>query len=140
MTGNNKLYCHVTYSNLSEENIHLCKNQTIGNLSLVEEVILDNNDTKLINTATKNESNVKDKDYNNPSIRQEYIKGLLTGKCEDSRSQQLLEQLFRKYPKIVKCPGEILGYTDAITHDILYQGPKVIYIPPYKNVVKSWMK
>ena len=45
----------------------------------------------------------------------------------------MLEQLFRKYPNIVKCPGEILGYTDAIEHDILYQGPKVIYIPPYKK-------
>ena len=48
--------------------------------------------TKLINTATKHESKDKDKDYNNPVIRQEYIKGLLAGKCEDSRSQQLFEQ------------------------------------------------
>ena len=99
---------------------------------MVDEVILDNNDTNLIHTVTENKSNVKDKDYTNPSIRQEYIKGLLKGKCSDSRSQQLLEQLFRKYPKIVKCPGEILGYTDAITHDILlYEGLRTIYIPPY---------
>ena len=133
LSGNNRLYCHVTYSNLSEENIHLSKNQTIGNLSLVEEVILDNNDTNLIHTVTENKSNVKDKDYTNPSIRLEYIKGLLKGKCSDTRSQQLLEQLFRKYPNIVKCPGEILGHTDALEHDILYQGPKVIYKPPYKK-------
>ena len=33
----------------------------------------------------------------------------------------------------MKCPNEILGYTNAITHDILYDGPKCIYIPPYKT-------
>ena len=36
---------------------------------------------------------------------------------------------------MVKYPGEILNYTKDITHDILYDGPKVIYIPPYKKSV-----
>ena len=54
------------------------------------------------------------------------------GKCEDSRCQELVEQLFKKYPKLVKMPNEVLGHTDAITHDILYTGPECIYIPPYK--------
>ena len=45
----------------------------------------------------------------------------------------MLEQLFRRFLNIAKCPGEILGHTDALEHDILYQGPKVIYIPPYKK-------
>ena len=50
LSGNNKLYCHVVYSNLSEETITLKKNQTIGNLSLVDEVLFDDKNTNLINT------------------------------------------------------------------------------------------
>ena len=45
----------------------------------------------------------------------------------------MVEQLFKKYPKLVKCPNEVLGHTDAIQHDILYDGPKCIYVPPYKT-------
>ena len=70
-------------------------------------------------------------------MRFEYIKTLLAGKCEDSRSQKLVEGLFKKYSSLVKCPGEILNYTRDITHEILYNGPKVIYIPPYKKSVEE---
>ena len=55
------------------------------------------------------------------------------GKCaENSKCQKLVEDLFKKYPSLVKCPNEKLGYTDAVQHEILYDGPPVIYIPPYK--------
>ena len=39
-TGNNKIYCHIPYSNLSEETINLYKGKTVGSLSLVDEVTL----------------------------------------------------------------------------------------------------
>ena len=35
----------------------------------------------------------------------------------------------------MKCPGEVLSYTDAISHEILYEGPKAIYIPPYRSTI-----
>merc|ERR1712030_51361 len=55
-------------------------------------------------------------------------------KCpENSHSQKLVENLFKKYPSLVKCPNEKLGFTDALQHEILYNGPPVIYIPPYKH-------
>ena len=154
LSGNNKIYCHIPYSNLSGETINLKKGKTVGSLSVVEEVTVDydeeniqnpqagvapgvepatHNNTKSVNTTTKEELEDKNKDYSDPVIRHEYIKKLLVGKCDDNRCQELVEQLFKKYPKLVKCPNEILGYTDAITHDILYDGPKCIYIPPYKT-------
>ena len=84
----------------------------------------------LLNTPTTDDKQI---DYFNPTIRHEYIKTLLKGKCEDSRCQELVEQLFKKYPKLVTCPNEVLGHTDVLQHDILYDGPKCIYVPPYKT-------
>ena len=70
-------------------------------------------------------------DYTQPENRWEYIKTLIKGKCpEGSHAEELLNKLFKKYSSIVKCPGETLNYTDAITHEVLYEGPKSIYIPP----------
>ena len=94
LSGNGRVYCHAPYSNLSEETINLKKGKSVGSLSLVDEVLISNSNTKLVNTATKQEAEDKDKDYSDPIIRHEYIKKLLVGKCEDSRYQQLVEQLF----------------------------------------------
>ena len=147
LSGNNRLYCHVPYTNLSTETIKFRKGRTVGSLSVVEEVSFDTKvdsgeqtqigvaprvepgDHNLVNTTSEEQ----DKDYSNPVTRQEYIKKLLVGKCDNDRCQQLVEQLFKKYPKLVKCPNEILGHTDALEHEILYSGPKVIYIPQYKT-------
>ena len=95
LSGNNKIYCHIPYSNLSGETINLNKGRTVGSLSLVDEVTLaskeenmqnpqagvapgvepaTHNNTRLVNTATKEELEDKQKDYSNPVIRHEYIK------------------------------------------------------------------
>ena len=147
LSGNNKIYCHIPYSNLSEENINLKKGKTLGSLSLVDEVAVVPNEDSIKNPPRPEEPEGGVEPHNNtrlfnaaieeeiedPVIRYEYIKKLLVGKCDNSRCQELVEQLFKKYSKLVKCPYEILGYTTAITHDILYDGPKCIYIPPYKS-------
>ena len=51
----------------------------------------------------------------------------------NSRYQDLVKQLFKKYPRLFKCPNKILGHTDAIIHNILYDEPKCIYILLYKT-------
>ena len=40
LSGNNKIYAHIPYRNLSEETMILKKGRTVGSLSLVEEVTL----------------------------------------------------------------------------------------------------
>ena len=94
--------------------------------------------TEFMATAnTVNVNNITEldtKDYSDPEVRHNYIKTLLKGKCpENSHSQKLVENLFKKCPSLVKCPNEKLGFTDAVQHEILYNGPPVIYIPPYKH-------
>ena len=149
LSGNNRIYCHIPYSNLSEETIFLKKGRVVGSLSLVEEVTLvynsDNEEkvtegkpdphiiTNSVNSATVDDTHESQKDYSDPDIRNKYIRELIAGKCDDTETQHLLEQLFIKYPKLVKCPNEILGFTTEIEHEILYNGPQCIYIPPYKS-------
>ena len=80
LSGNNKIYCHIPYSNLSGETINLNKGRTVGSLSLVDEVTLaskeKNNNTRLVNNSSLVEQELEDKqkDYSDPVIRHEYIK------------------------------------------------------------------
>ena len=84
-------------------------------------------------TENSNQPENTNVNYSDPDTRFKYIKSLLLGKCEtNSTAEQMLFKLFKKYPSIVKCPGEILNYTNALSHEILYDGPKKIFIPPYR--------
>ena len=136
------------------------KGQIIGLLSLadivdykstlsslcIENLITD--PTAYINTIS-DESNPNDNSnktaYNSPSIgpekvdysipenRWKYIQTLIQGKCEPgSKAEKLLNDLFKKYTSVVKCPNEKLGFTQAIKHEIPYEWPQTIFIPPYK--------
>ena len=111
-------------------------NNTNSQVKLDEET---QNNLNNKNTGKNEDSKKKDDngiDYSLPENRWEYIKTLIKGKCPTgSKAEELLNKLFKKYSNIVKCPGEILGYTDAISHEILYEGPKSIFIPPYKSTV-----
>ena len=68
-----------------------------------------------------------------PDNRWNYIKTLIKDQCvPGSKEEKLLNNLFKRYTSIVKCPNKTLGYTTALKHEILYDGPKSIFIPPYK--------
>ena len=141
LSGNNRLYCRIPYKNLSSNPIYLKRGNIVGNLSLVDEI----DDVKLenlsvetsegceINNVIQSDSDIKERDYTIPHVRQEYIKGLVKNKCADPKAQELVEGLFKKYPSLVKCPGEVLNFTNALEHEILYDGPKTIFVPPYKT-------
>ena len=106
LSGNKKIYTHIPYSNISDETIILKKGNTLGVLSLVDEVIVaagpsrqvDNNNESpaadqgvktsefqaTANTAEATEEKCKigyidemQKDYSDPVTRHEYIIKLL---------------------------------------------------------------
>ena len=141
LSGNNKLYCRIPYRNLSSNPINLQKGNIVGSLSLVDEIgdveledlSVEANAGCEINNVVHNDSESKRLNYSDPEVRQEYIKGLVKGKCANAKAQEMVEGLFKKYPGLVKCPGEVLNYTNALEHEILYDGPKTIYVPPYKT-------
>ena len=100
LSGNNKIYCYIPYSNLSEETIKLGKGRLVGSLSLVDEITLVskeqtlsqqkdlqnsqafamshgstpcNNNTSLVNIASEKELHDKQKDCPK-RVSHEYIK------------------------------------------------------------------
>ena len=133
VTGNNKLYCHIAYTNLGSSTKRLEKGQKIGFLSLADIVDdsplstlcierLFSDPTSNVNTIS-NESNPKNDsipsatnipptvppkvDYSIPENRCNYIKILIKGKCEPgNKAEKLLNDLLKKYTSVVKCPKE----------------------------------